>query len=142
MTRLNDEERALARGLHAIPAVDGRYYDAVSAAIADRDDLLDAATSGGEEVNTMEQKLDFRVGLLLNSLIKEYDDLCKRRDEYRASPATEFLADRYEAEIRGVRTAIACLVGIYGLLPGPHPGGVPDWLPDLRIIAQRTSYAP
>jgi len=39
--RLNDTEREIARGVHARPSMDGRYWDAVMAVIADRDDLLD-----------------------------------------------------------------------------------------------------
>jgi len=42
VTRLNDTEREIARGVHARPSVDGHYWDAATAAIADRDDLLDA----------------------------------------------------------------------------------------------------
>lgn len=41
MARLTDDERAMARGVHVVPAADGRYYDPIHAAIADRDDLLD-----------------------------------------------------------------------------------------------------
>jgi hypothetical protein len=41
--RLTPLERRLARSVHVHPAVDGHYYDAVNAAIADRDELLAAA---------------------------------------------------------------------------------------------------
>lgn len=53
MTRLNDAERTLARSVHARPSVDSRYWDAAIAAIADRDDLLDAINT------TLDALLDF-----------------------------------------------------------------------------------
>lgn len=40
---LTAEERRMARGVHVRPAADGHYYDPVHAAIADRDELLEAA---------------------------------------------------------------------------------------------------
>lgn len=42
---MTPEERHLARSVHVRPAADGHHYDAVSAAIADRDELLAVLTA-------------------------------------------------------------------------------------------------
>ena len=40
---MHPDDRHLARGVHVRPSADGRYWDMVNAAIADRDELLEAA---------------------------------------------------------------------------------------------------
>jgi len=66
--RLHPDDRRAARGVHVRPSVDGRYWDAVNAAIADRDELLDAIREAVEAADWRSAPLAFQ---RLNDLLQE-----------------------------------------------------------------------